>query len=145
MATGRWHADPGQLGAIRRFVAETARSLGADERVIRDLQLAVDEICSNVMAHGYAGKGGALEVAVERTVERAAPSIRAVVRDWGRAFDPEQAPAPNLDLPLEERSLGGLGLYLVRQVMDEVRFVFDTERGNTVTMVKRLDREGEAQ
>jgi len=145
MATGRWHADPGQLGAIRQFVAETARSLGADERAIRDLQLAVDEICSNVMAHGYAGKGGEIEVTVERTVERAGPSIRAVVRDWGRAFDPEQAPAPNLDLPLEERSLGGLGLYLVRQVMDEVRFVFDTERGNTVTMVKRLDREGEAQ
>jgi serine/threonine-protein kinase RsbW len=135
MVTMRWQADVAQLGAIRDFVAEASRSLGAGERVILDLQLAVDEICSNSVRHGYGGREGQLEV----TVERAGQSIRVVVRDWGRAFDPELIPDPDLDIPLEERSLGGLGLFLVRRVMDEVRFEFDENRGNSVTMVKRLD------
>jgi serine/threonine-protein kinase RsbW len=139
MVTMRWQADVDQLGAIRDFVAEAGRSLGAGERAILDLQLAVDEICSNSVRHGYGGREGQIEV----TVERAGQSIEVVVRDWGRAFDPDQVPKPALDIPLEERSLGGLGLYLVRQVMDDVRFEFDRDRGNSVTMVKRLNGEGE--
>lgn len=137
MVTMRWQADVTQLGAIREFVAEASRSLGAGERVVLDLQLAVDEICSNSVRHGYGGRGGLLEV----TVERAGQSIKVVVRDWGRAFDPELIPDPEFDIPLEERSLGGLGLFIVRRVMDDVRFEFDENRGNSVTMVKQLDGE----
>jgi len=139
MVTMRWQADVDQLGAIRDFVAEASRSLGAGERAILDLQLAVDEICSNSVRHGYGGREGRIEV----TVDRNGRFIEVVVRDWGRAFDPEQIPDPKLDIPLEERSLGGLGLYLVRQVMDDVRFEFDENRGNSVTMARRLDGERE--
>ena len=134
----RWRADLAQLAAIREFVAEASRSLDADEQAIRDLQLAVDEVCSNSIRHGYGGQEGQIEVFVERIGH----SIRVVVRDWGMAFDPEQIPVPDLDLPLEERSLGGLGLFLVQQVMDDVRFGFNDSKGNSVTMVKRLDRGG---
>lgn len=137
MATKRWRANPDQLAAIREFVAQAGRALAADEWAICDLQLAVDEICSNVIEHGYGGRGGDIEVTVEGT----GASIRVVVRDWGRAFEPDQVPAPDLALPLEERRLGGLGLFLVRQMMDEVRFEFDAQSGNTVTMVRQLDRE----
>ena len=139
MVTECWRADPAQLAVIRDFVAKASRSLDADERAIRDLQLAVDEVCSNSIRHGYGGQEGRIEVSVERIGR----SIRVVVRDWGMAFDPEQIPVPDLCLPLEERSLGGLGLFLVQQVMDEVRFEFNDSRGNSVTMVRRLDREGE--
>lgn len=137
MATKRWRADSDQLAPIREFVAQASRALGADERAVFDLQLGVDEICANVIKHGYGGRGGEIEI----TVERAGASIRLVVRDWGRAFEPDQVPVPELDLPLERRKLGGLGLFLVRQVMDEVEFRFDEQSGNTVTMLKRLDRE----
>lgn len=137
MATMRSRADPDQLAAIREFVARSSQALAVDERTIGDLQLAVDEICSNVIQHGYGGRGGEIEI----TVEDAGASIRLVVRDWGMAFDPGRVPAPALDLPLEERKLGGLGLFLVRQIMDEVQFEFDVQQGNSVTMVKRLNRE----
>ena len=138
MVTVRWHADLAQLVVIREFVAEASRSLDADEQAIRDLQLAVDEVCSNSIRHGYGGQEGQIEVSVERIGH----AIRVVVRDWGMAFDPEQIPVPDLEIPLEERSLGGLGLFLVQQVMDEVRFEFNGSKGNSVTMVRRLDREG---
>ena len=137
MVTMRWRADLTHLAAIREFVAETSRSLGAGDLALRDLQLAVDEVCSNSIRHGYGGRDGQIEV----TVERAAQSIKVVVRDWGRAFEPEQVPVPDLQLPLEQRSLGGLGLFIVQQVMDEVRFEFNDSKGNSVTMVRRLDRE----
>lgn len=126
------------MAGIREFVAESSRSLDADEQAIRDLQLAVDEVCSNSIRHGYGGQEGQIEVSVGRIGH----SIRVVVRDWGVAFDPEQVPVPDLGAPLEERSLGGLGLFLVQQVMDEVRFEFNGSQGNSVTMVRRLDREG---
>jgi serine/threonine-protein kinase RsbW len=138
MATVRWRADLAQLVAIREFVAEASRSLDADEQAIRDLQLAVDEVCSNSIRHGYGGQGGQIEVSVERIGR----SIRVVVRDWGMAFDPEQIPVPDLGVPLEDRALGGLGLFLVQQVMDDVRFEFNDSKGNSVTMFRRLDREG---
>jgi anti-sigma regulatory factor (Ser/Thr protein kinase) len=61
------------------------------------------------------------------------------------AFDPEAVSVPDVDAPLEQRSLGGLGLFLVRQLMDDVRFEFSEERGNSVTMVKRLRHGGGAE
>ncbi|NIV40009.1 MAG: anti-anti-sigma factor, partial [Anaerolineae bacterium] len=60
------------------------------------------------------------------------------VRDWGPGFDLDGVEDPDLEAPLEERSLGGLGLFLVRQVMDEVQFTSDSERGNELVMSKRL-------
>jgi len=127
------------LATIRTFVAQTSRDLGTDGQDVYDLCLAVDEICANVFIHGYDRQGGRIEV----TVEPADDGIRVRVRDWGKAFDPQQVPVPNLECGLEERPLGGVGLYLVRQIMDDVRFEFDGEHGNVVTMLKRA-REGGA-
>jgi serine/threonine-protein kinase RsbW len=60
------------------------------------------------------------------------------VRDWGASFDPDSIPTPDVTAPLEERTLGGLGLYLIRRYMDQVRFDFDPVEGNQLTMRKRL-------
>ena len=134
MTTMHLCADLAQLGTIREFVAEASRDLDVDEWSIPDLQLAVDEICSNIILHGYGGQGGQLEVMVQAVAE----GVQLTVRDWGMAFDPDAVSVPDVDAPLEQRSLGGLGLFLVRQLMDDVRFEFSEERGNSVTMVKRL-------
>jgi serine/threonine-protein kinase RsbW len=75
-------------------------------------------------------------------VQAVAEGVQLTVRDWGAAFDPEAVSVPDVDAPLEQRSLGGLGLFLVRQLVDDLRFEFDEERGNLVTMVKRLPSQG---
>jgi serine/threonine-protein kinase RsbW len=138
MAILRLYADLSRLRVIRDFVAEASRDLDVEEWIIPDVQLAVDEICSNVITHGYQGQGGQIEV----TVEPIEGGVQVIVRDWGKAFDPQAVAVPKVDAPLEVRSLGGLGLFLVRQLMDDVRFEFDGERGNSVTMVKRIRQEG---
>lgn len=132
-------SDLSQVATVRNFVASTGRDLGLSEPVVWDLQLAVDEACTNVIKHAYRGQGGKIEI----TIEPVKCGIRVVVRDWGAPFDPQAVPAPDLTLPLEQRPLGGLGLYLMRELMDQVEFAFDREQGNTLTMVKRTDRRAE--
>lgn len=115
--------------------AQSARAAGFDERGVYEIQLAVDEACANVVNHAYRDmEPGNMEISCfpdERSL-----TIR--VRDWGKGFDPDCVAEPDVDAPLEERSLGGLGLFLVKQVMDDVRFTFDAELGNELSMVKRL-------
>jgi serine/threonine-protein kinase RsbW len=116
-------------------VTKSAREAGFDEGVLYQLQLAVDEACANVVQHAYEGmEAGDVEVSCSFDDEYLV--IR--VRDWGRSFVPEDVPEPDVDAPLEERSLGGLGLFLIRQCMDQVAFSFDTEFGNELIMKKRL-------
>jgi serine/threonine-protein kinase RsbW len=134
VATIRLLAEVSNLAVIRQFVAQAAHGTGLDEKAISDLQLAVDEICANVIQHGYSEQGGELEV----TIEAIEGGVEATVRDWGRAFDPQAIPIPDVTAPLEGRRLGGLGLYLVRKVMDHVHFAFDEKNGNVVTMIKRI-------
>ena len=134
MATMRLSADFSDLAAIREFVAQAGHDLGLDEEMIPDLQLAVDEICANVIEHGYNGQCGEIEI----TIEPVPDGVQTQVRDWGVAFEPQKVPVPNVTEPLEQRRLGGLGLFLVRQMVDDLRFEFDAQRGNIVTMVKRF-------
>jgi serine/threonine-protein kinase RsbW len=134
MATLRLSADLVQLALAREFVAQEGRKLGADDRTVRDIQLAVDEACTNIIRHAYGERGGKIQIRIDSIDD----GIRVIVRDWGAAFDPEVVPHPDVAAPLSERALGGLGLFLMRQVMDSVDFAFDTDKGNVLTMVKRL-------
>ena len=139
MATLSINADLTQLVTVRRFVAQAARDLGMDEQGIYELQLAVDEACTNVIRHGYGGRDGKIEI----HIEPGEGGLLLMVRDWGSAFDPQAVPTPDVTISLEERGLGGLGLFLMRQVTDDLCFEFDAEKGNTLTMVKRLPEGGE--
>lgn len=136
MATLNLNAGTSEVASICRFVQETSRELGLDERLTYDLMLAVDEACVNVIRHAYDGRGGDVEV----TIEMAEDGVKAVIRDWGEAFDPPSIPEPDVSAPLDERTPGGLGLFLMRNVMDRVEFQFDGENGNTLTMFRRLER-----
>lgn len=129
-------ADLTKLAMIRGFVAEAGRELDLEEPVISDLQLAVDEACTNIVKHGYGGRGGRIEITVEPVDE----GIHVTIHDWGAAFDPQKVPLPDLMAPLEQRPLGGLGLLLIQRVMDQVDFEFDEENGNRLIMLKRIPR-----
>jgi serine/threonine-protein kinase RsbW len=116
-------------------VTRSAQAAGFDERTVHKIQVAVDEACANVIEHAYAGMSdGYMEISC--CLDGCSFIVR--VRDWGRRFDPNAVEEPDIDAPLEERTLGGLGLYLIRQYMDHAQFSFDPEQGNELVMVKRL-------
>lgn len=121
---------------ITECLAEVAKELGFGEQALYQIELAVDEACANVVEHAYSeGTQGEMEVSCY--VEDQMFVVR--VRDWGTGFDPNGVEKPDVDAPLEDRSLGGLGIFLVQQVMDKVRFSFDPRQGSELLMFKRLE------
>jgi serine/threonine-protein kinase RsbW len=121
------------LAPIAEFVGRAAEAAGLDERAIYAVQLAVDEASTNIIEYSYGGEGrGEIEI----TCRISSDGLTVILRDGGLPFDPERVPSPNLHATLEERDAGGLGVYLMRQLMDEVHFHSAPDSGNTLTLVK---------
>ncbi|MGD2104110.1 MAG: ATP-binding protein [Anaerolineae bacterium] len=124
------------LAAIDRFVAEGAKEAGFDRCKAYQVRLAVDEACSNIIDHAYGGEGPGV---IECSQHVQGGDLTIMLRDYGKPFDPSSVPEPDIEGDLEDRTGGGLGLYFIRQIMDEVTFDFDSEDGNVLTLVKRKE------
>jgi len=123
-----------QLARLASFAAAAAAEVGFDDLQINRIELAVDEACSNIIDHAYGGQRG--EIVIEISGERN-HSLLIVITDQGKPFDPgsvqEYVPSTSLD----EAKVGGLGLHLMRQTMDQVCFEFGVPGvGNRLTMQK---------
>ena len=127
------------LCVIRRFVEDAAAALGIDSATIAGIVLAVDEAVSNIITYGYQGQPG--DISIEVRLGRNAFEVR--LRDRAPPFDPMGVPAPDLTVSLEERSVGGLGIHLIRQTMDRVAYRSRPEGGNELLLVKRLEKNDE--
>ena len=122
------------LGEIKEFVGEIARAGGFGSKDVYDIQLAVDEAASNIIEHAYEGvKNGVLEISC--SVKDGAITI--VMVDYGESFDSSAIPPPDLKADLSERKIGGLGIFLMRKLMDEVHYESRRDMSNVLTMIKR--------
>jgi serine/threonine-protein kinase RsbW len=135
------NARPESLARIAAFVADVARRWGLTPQETFDVQMAVDEACANVIQHAYRGDESGL---IELAVACDGKSCTVTIRDHGAPFDPGAVLEPDTTAPLEERPIGGLGLFFMRRLMDEVHFQFDERTGNVLTMVKHRQRGPEA-
>ena len=132
------------LAPIRDFVAQAAASAGLDRAASYDLCLAVDEIATNIVMHGYDAAGLKGDIRVETAIEPG----RLVVRteDTGRCYDPHGHDVPegeDLAAPLHERGVGGLGIMLAFDGVDDLQFSNDGTR-NTHTFVVNLPQQKRA-
>lgn len=127
------------LEKVRRFANRAAKNAGLKPDDIFATELAVDEAFSNIIEHAY---GGECDEEICCTCTTSDLGINIQLRDSGQPFDPASAQEPDLDASLEDRKPGGLGLYFMRRLMDEVQFEFmpatqDKPAGNLLTMFKR--------
>jgi serine/threonine-protein kinase RsbW len=130
------------LDHARDFVAGLAEKCGLEPAAVYAVQLAVDEAFSNIIEHAYGGESDE-KIECKGLVDR--NELTITLRDCGSPFNPELVPDPDLLAELEEREVGGLGLYFIRQLMDEIHFDFvrDPETGkncNVLRMVKRKEQ-----
>jgi anti-anti-sigma factor len=123
----RYEAIP----TVTHFVGEAAQAAGLDEEEVFHCQMAADEACTNIIEHAYGEGVGDIEITC--LVEDGKCTIHIV--DYGKPFDPDSVPPPKLTENLDDIKPGGIGLYLMRKVMDEVVFDF-TGPGNRLTLVK---------
>jgi serine/threonine-protein kinase RsbW len=124
------------LAKISAFVVRAAKAAGLGSAAVYAVEMAVDEACTNIIEHAYGGEGLG---DIECTCRVDTYGLTVALRDRGHPFDPSGVSEPDINASLEERKEGGLGLYLMRKLMDEVHFEFDPDCGNVLTMVKRKE------
>lgn len=125
------------LALIRDFVAKIGKQTGLDENQIAMIEMAVDEACANVMEHAY-GSDQTKEVIVRAKIDD--DSIEIQVEDTGKGFEPEKIEQKDVRRLAQERKSGGLGMRMMKMVMDEVQYTMKPGERNELRMTKRLKR-----
>lgn len=134
MKTVQFAAKFEYLDEIREFVGGIARASGFSDKDVYNIQLATDEAASNIIEHAYEKiPDGVLELSCGVRDDR----ITIVLVDHGESFDPSEIPLPDLKADLSDRKIGGLGIFLMRKLMDEVHYEAKRNRSNVLTMIKR--------
>jgi serine/threonine-protein kinase RsbW len=129
--------DTANLEMIREFVAKIAQNMGFKDEDIGRIELAVDEASTNVIKHAYKGDDRNkrfMSIDVVAHNDR----LEIDVIDQGQGFDPEKIKSPEMDAYLKKMKRGGLGLYLIRTLMDEVDYRIKPGIRNQVKMVKYM-------
>lgn len=127
-------AELESLKVFRDFVTECCSKFNVSDDIILDLKLAVDEACTNIITHGYQGMDpGSVILSLRIEPER----ILVQIIDFGHAFEPAEAPKPDVEAALADRDMGGLGLFLIYQTMDNIDYQSSVE-GNTLIFTKFL-------
>jgi len=134
MKTVQFAAKFEYLDEIREFVGMIARDGGFGDKDVYNIQLATDEAASNIIEHAYENiTDGLLELSCGVKDDK----ITIVLVDHGESFDPSEIPLPDLKADLSKRKIGGLGIFLMRKLMDEVHYEVKSNQSNVLTMTKR--------
>lgn len=129
-------ANVDSTGTIRNFVKEAAQAAGLDRKRSYRLQLAVDEIATNIVKYGFLepGRDGLIEVCSDLTDEE----LVITLDDTSDPFDPMSLEAPDdLETPLEERTIGGYGVYLTMKNVDAFHYEFVDGHNRNIFVIKR--------
>ena len=124
-----------QVKDVTRFVNERLDALGCPERARIQLDVAVDEIFSNIAHYAYGSGTG--DATVRFAFDAKTRMVSVIFEDTGMAYNPLAKTDPDVTLPAEEREVGGLGIFLVKKTMDAMEYARLNER-NIVTIRKKI-------
>ena len=124
-----------QLDTVQGFVDEALSQVPCSPETQLQLEIAVEELFVNIASYAYAPGSG--EAVIGCQVEQEPPSITIQFRDWGKPFDPLAKEDADITLSAEDRKIGGLGIYMVKNSMDDVNYVYEDGQ-NILTIRKNL-------
>jgi len=126
-------SDSSNLELIRKFVFDVATKSGFSIEDANKIELAVDEACSNVVKHAYRGEE---KETIEIDVNVQEDRIIVKVKDKGKGFNPQSIQPPDMVEYLKQYKMGGLGIHIIKSLMDEIDFKIKPGIKNEVIMVK---------
>lgn len=126
-------AELESLPLFREMIKTASLNSGLSNEDVYDVQLAVDEICTNIITHGYEGMDPG-SIILRAGWGRDAFTV--MITDFGHPFEPTEPPPPDTEAPMEEREEGGLGLFFVFMSVDDLRYE-SSPTGNVTTLVKK--------
>ena len=122
------------LARICDFVGGSALELGLSGLAVEDIKVCVDEVATNIVKHGYGNEEGGLSVEVFREAD----DVVVKIIDQAPHFDPHSAPAPDLDKPLHDRPVGGMGVHLIKTLTDSISCNIGMDGGNELVLRKKV-------
>lgn len=129
------HNDIQQLAQLPDWMDQVGDAYHLDPALVMSLNLALEEAATNVILYAYPkGSCGSVELSADLVEGK---RLRFVLTDSGKPFDPTAAPDPDIAASAVDRPIGGLGIFLVRQIMDEVLYDYDGGH-NVLTMIKNI-------
>ncbi len=124
-----------ELRSVRAFAAEAVHRGGVPKAYENGILLAIDEAVANIITHAYQeGRKDVIEIVIEVDARR----FSVIIRDSGTCFDPKTVSTPDLSAHVADGKRNGLGVFLMRRVMDEVEYLFKEGVRNELRMVKYL-------
>lgn len=123
------------LNDVLSFAEEELRKAGCPGKAVMPIMVALEEIFINIAHYAYPNHSGEMNLAIDFDSESRTMTFE--MTDSGIPFDPLSKPDPDLTLPAEERQIGGLGIFMMKQTMDEVRYCHEDGQ-NRLTMKKAL-------
>lgn len=124
---------------LPEFVDEVSEKAGIDMALSMQLNLALEEALVNVVQYAYpVGVEGDISLTAKLIAD---DKVLFSLKDSGRPFDPTKKEDPDLDSPLEERPIGGLGIFLVKNIMTEVSYHRTKDGENVLSMVKQFEKQ----
>ena len=126
-----------RLIAVRDFVSEAARSFGFGDEDISKIALAVDEACTNIIKHAYRSDPTKI---IWVNVSAGNGTFMIAIQDEGARFNPSQVHPPDMKEYLTHYRRGGLGIYLMKSLMDKVEYSIAPGKSNEVRLTKYLPR-----
>lgn len=127
-----------ELPKLQAFLADSAARFHIPAPIVGQLELALEEIVTNVISYGFDESGDPNGHVIRVALSVDGRAITVTVEDDGAAFDPLERAAPDVTVPIEEREIGGLGILLVRELMDDVRYDRVDDR-NRLTLTKQIN------
>ena len=124
-----------EIDTLAVFVRELGEELGLTSDLVFNLNLVLEEAVSNVILYAYP-KGEQQEISLSANVSD--NNLVFVLTDSGKEFDPTQAPDADITLSAEERQIGGLGIFLIRQIMNQIEYQ-RIDGKNVLTLGKQLN------
>jgi len=123
------------LSEIRDFVSANASAAGIAPANIDNIILAVDEACTNIIKHAYKlSPQGEIIIKIDYDEEK----FTITIIDYGKSFEPERVPRPDLQKYYREHKVGGLGMYLMKSLMDDVEYISIPGEYNQVLLSKKI-------
>jgi serine/threonine-protein kinase RsbW len=124
------------LAKIRMFIQEIASSVGFKQESIDNMMLAVDEACTNIIKHAYkASPDGEINIKIKYEDKK----LIITIIDYGKSFTPDLIPEPDIQEYYKQHKVGGLGMYLMRTLMDDVKYISIPGKYNQVLLSKSLN------
>ena len=131
-------ADRGEFTVLQQWLLSIAAELDMQERIKKQLMISCDEIFTNIASYAYPDGNGSIEIAIEFVSETRC--LRIIFSDSGTAFDPLEISEPDTKAALSERKIGGLGMFMVKKMMDSVEYCRQDGK-NILTLTKCLEQQ----